>query len=59
MSVPSPKFIRLRFWRFAWSALLIVSAISGCYQQSIAPPLKYDQQDADLLSEELGQMDWE
>lgn len=34
-------------------------SMAGCYQRSIAPPVKYNEEDAKLLEKELEQMDWE
>lgn len=40
---------------------LIINVVSviGCYQRTVAPSVKYNDDDARLLEKELEKMDWE
>lgn len=50
-----PRLLRLVAIGFLISALSTL----GCYQRSVAPSVKYNEDDAKLLEKELEKMDWE
>ena len=54
------RFLGPWLFRLVTIGLLISTfSIAGCYQRSIAPPVKYSEEDAKLLDKELEQMDWD